>query len=123
MNIRQFIERVDLEDILRRSIFISTIFLSASIMFNIEIQSIIFYVYISLALGAASSFMEKISLSKSELEMTKNNMIIISSIVTIEKAIKDIQVLCTDEDILERCKKEVISEISEISDIIEKVEG
>lgn len=121
MKKRQFINKIDLEDIFRRCIFISIIFLSASIIFNIEIQNIIFYVYISLLIGAASYFMERVTISNLDLERREDYAVMITHLVAVEKAIEDIQVLCTDEDILERCKKEVIGELALIKEEIKNI--
>ena len=101
-------------NILRHIIFTSITLMSVSLVFELEYKNKLAFVYMSILVGLINYLMTNLLILKNQAEKLDEEMIVMAKFISLEKAIRHLQVLCTDEDVLERAEKETIAELKEM---------
>lgn len=103
-----------ISNIIKNIVFIGVMCLSISIIFGIPIKNQYALLFFIPMLGINLYFLQQIQLF-SEISSTNKDIVkLIETVIVLERTIKELQVLCTDEDVLKRCKNEVANELNMI---------
>ncbi len=92
-------------------------YISASSIFDLQYNKVMFLLFVPL-LGISNYFLKEMQIMSREAKICKNELIIIEQLLVLEKTVSELQMLCTDEDVLERCRLEVGSELKKIKEKI-----
>lgn len=114
MNTRKHKTYETLSNIIKNIIFIGVATVSTSIIFDINIENKYAFIFFTSMLGINLYFLQEIQINSSLTHINKDMLKIIEGLITLERTVKELQVLCTDEDILKRCENEVSNELDMI---------
>ena len=95
-------------------IFVGVATVSTSIIFDINIENKYAFIFFTSMLGINLYFLQEIQINSSLTHIDKDMLKIIEGLITLERTVKELQMLCTDEDILKRCENEVSNELDMI---------
>ena len=65
-------------------------------------------------LGITFYFLQRTQIYAERVDINEDILKIIESLIVLERTIEDLQTLCTDEDVLGRCRNEVANELTKI---------
>ena len=114
MNTRKHKTYETLSNIIKNIMFVGVATVSTSIIFDINIENKYAFIFFTSMLGINLYFLQEIQINSSLTHINKDMLKIIESLITLERTVKELQVLCTDEDILKRCENEVSNELDMI---------
>ena len=116
-------KRKKLARIFDNIILMVVVFLTISIIFDIPIiNKFEFFIFVPLT-GVSNYFLQEIQLDTNIADIYEQNISLMENLIVQEKAITELQKLITDEDILERCNKEISEKLRKIEeDLIRRVE-
>ena len=125
--IEQMIKRRNrgkLAKIFNNIVLMVVVFLTIPIIFDIPIiNKFEFFIFVPL-IGVSNYLLQEIQLETNIADIYEQNISIMEYLLVQEKAITELQKLITDEDILERCNKEISEELRKIQeDLIRRVES
>lgn len=117
-------KRKKLARIFDNIILMVVVFLTISIIFDIPIiNKFEFFIFVPLT-GVSNYFLQEIQLNANIADVYEQNISLMENLIVQEKAITELQKLIADEDILERCNKEISEELRKIQeDLIRRVES
>lgn len=117
-------KRKKLARIFDNIILMVVVFLTISIIFDIPIiNKFEFFIFVPLT-GVSNYFLQEIQLDTNIADIYEQNISLMEHLIIQEKAITELQKLITDEDILERCNKEISEKLRKIEeDLIRRVES
>lgn len=117
-------KRKKLARIFDNIILMVVVFLTISIIFDIPIiNKFEFFIFVPL-IGVSNYFLQEIQLNTNIADIYEQNISLMEHLIIQEKAITELQKLITDEDILERCNKEISEKLRKIEeDLIRRVES
>ena len=117
-------KREKLVRIFNNIVLMVVIFLTISIIFDIPIiNKFEFFIFVPL-IGVSNYFLQEIQLDTNIADIYEQNISLMEHLIIQEKAITELQKLITDEDILERCNKEISEKLRKIEeDLIRRVES
>ena len=117
-------KRKKLARIFDNIILMVVVFLTISIIFDIPIiNKFEFFIFVPLT-GVSNYFLQEIQLNANIADVYEQNISLMEHLIIQEKAITELQKLITDEDILERCNKEISEKLRKIEeDLIRRVES
>jgi hypothetical protein len=90
---------------LEYTILIWCIILVICIVFNVNIENKAAFIILVPLLGKAAHYLNNMTVSENT-DIMKREFLIIEYLSTLEYTISELQKLCTDEDLLERCTQE-----------------
>lgn len=114
MNTRTYKTYETLSNIIKNIMFVGVATVSTSIIFDINIENKYAFIFFTSMLGINLYFLQEIQINSSLTHINKDMLKIIEGLITLERTVKELQVLCTDEDILKRCENEVSNELDMI---------
>ena len=116
-------KRKKLARIFDNIILMVVVFLTISIIFDIPIiNKFEFFIFVPL-IGVSNYFLQEIQLNANIADVYEQNISLMENLIVQEKAITELQKLITDEDILERCNKEISEKLRKIEeDLSRRVE-
>ena len=114
MNTRKHKTYETLSNIIKNIMFVGVATVSTSIIFDINIENKYAFIFFTSMLGINLYFLQEIQINSSLTNINKDMLKIIEGLITLERTVKELQVLCTDEDILKRCENEVSNELDMI---------
>lgn len=114
MNTRKHKTYETLSNIIKNIMFVGVATVSTSIIFDINIENKYAFIFFTSMLGINLYFLQEIQINSSLTHINKDMLKIIEGLITLERTVKELQVLCTDEDILKRCENEVSNELDMI---------
>ena len=109
-----------LENIIGNIIFIGVMFMSISVIFNLEVGSKSLFIFIVILLGIARFNLNENQSNIEICDMLENINLMAAHLIVLDKTISKIQKLCTDEDILGNTKDEILREINSIREKYER---
>ena len=117
-------KRKKLARIFDNIILMVVVFLTIPIIFDIPIiNKFEFFIFVPL-IGVSNYFLQEIQLDTNIADIYEQNISLTEHLIIQEKAITELQKLITDEDILERCNKEISEKLRKIEeDLIRRVES
>lgn len=117
-------KREKLARIFDNIILMVVVFLTISIIFDIPIiNKFEFFIFVPL-IGVSNYFLQEIQLNANIADVYEQNISLMENLIVQEKAITELQKLIADEDILERCNKEISEELRKIKeDLIRRAES
>lgn len=101
-------------DILRNIITVNVTCLAISIIFGIPIKNRLAFLFFGIMLGINFYFLQRIQVYAERANISEDIVKIVENVVVLERTIEDLQTLCTDEDVLGRCRNEVTNELNKI---------
>lgn len=109
-----------LENIIGNIIFIGVMFMSISVIFNLEVGSKSLFIFIVILLGIARFNLNENQSNIEICDMLENINLMAAHLIALDKTISKIQKLCTDEDILGNTRDEILREIDSIREKYER---
>ena len=114
MNIKKY----KVTDILNNIIATGITFISASIMFDLKFTNQLATLFFIISIGMANYFLKEIQAMSILYDYNRRLSVLIEQMIILEKTVSELQVLCTDEDVLERCRAEASRELEEIREYL-----
>lgn len=109
-----------LGNIIRNIIFIGVMFMSISVIFDLEVGSKSLFIFTVILLGIARFNSNEIQSNTEICDILENINLMAAHLIALDKTISKIQKLCTDEDILGNTRDEILREIDSIREKYER---
>ena len=112
------IRKHKITDIVNNIIATGVTFISASVIFDLKFTNHFGALFFIVLIGMSNYLLKEIQLMSILYEYNRRLSVLIEQMIILEKTVSELQVLCTDEDVLERCREEASRELEEIREYL-----